>query len=206
MGARSKNLKPVVIGVTGVIGSGKSTVCRLLQDKQNFIWIETDKIAHELYLPDRPGYKKIQDYFGSSFVGPKGVHRGRLLQLVSKSPQKIWILNQLMHPVIFQEVNKKIVQLNSLHEGEKPLLICLEGVYFEASDLGRFVDHIFVIDAPEKIVLERLKTRKIPQKYLHVLYKFQRRNIPQNGIVIQNDGTKEELDKKVADTLLTVLK
>ena len=100
-----------VIGVTGVIGSGKSTLCRYLAETHGFEWINADEIVHSLYEKDQPGYKKIKEYFGQYYVGPKRVHRGRLRREALKSPQKLWILNNLIHPHVFHEVNKKIVQI-----------------------------------------------------------------------------------------------
>ena len=81
-----------VLGVTGVIGSGKSTACRILSEQLGFYWIEADAIVHELYKVGEPGYKKIREYFGDPFVGKYGVNRGRLRRFALQNPQKLWIL------------------------------------------------------------------------------------------------------------------
>lgn len=201
-----KKKKAFVIGVGGLIGSGKSTVCRYLRDNFGFYWIEADKITRELYKRGNAGYKKIQDYFGKTYVGSKEVNRGRLRKMLIKSPQKIWILNKLMHPLIAQEVNKKIVQLNEQHEDENPLLVCIEAVYFEANDLGKFVDQIFVVNSSQEDVMRRLKGRKIPVDDVRVLYKFQKRYIPSNGIIIENNGSTEKLYETIAEKINKVLK
>lgn len=173
-----------IIGVTGVIGSGKSTVCRILEKEFGFCWIDADKIVHELYQPGQPGYQKIKDYFGSQFVGAKGVHRGRLRRFVLKTPQKLWILNKLIHPLVVHEVNKKM--------REKP--ICIEAVYFEPKDLGKFIDRLIIVDASDEIILKRLARRKIPHKQLMALLKFQRKNLPkQEAVIIKNAGTIRQL-------------
>lgn len=198
-------MKPFILGVTGVIGSGKSTVCRFLNEKFGFHFIEADQITRELYQFGQPGYKKIKDYFGDQFVGAKEVHRGRLRLLVTKSPQKIWILSQLMHPLIFQEMNKKIVQLKALNKGKNKLFICIEGIYFEDRDIGKFLDTILVIESKEETVLQRLKKRDVPSDQLRTLYKFQKRNVPLKGVVIRNDGSLKELHEKVADTVSPML-
>lgn len=188
-----------VVGVTGVIGSGKSTVCRFLQDCFGFHWIHTDAIVHKLYEFGQPGYKKIREYFGKNFVGPKGVLRGRLRQFVLKTPQKLWILNQLIHPLIVHEVNKKIIQLKKTHRG-KSLKICIEAIYFEPKDLGKFIDHLFIVHCPdEAILLRRLRHRKIPEKQLRTLIKFQQKILPKFGTRIRNTGQKHDLFKQMAD-------
>lgn len=191
----------MVIGITGVIGSGKSTVCRYLEEKYGFHWIHADEIVHDLYKFGNAGYKKIREYFGENFVGPKCVLRGRLRQFILKTPQKLWILNQLIHPLILHEVNKKIVQLKKVNaRSEKPLKICIEAIYFEPKDLGKFIDHLLIVHCPdEAILLRRLKHRKIPEKQLRTLIKFQQKILPKVGTRIKNTQSLQTLLKQVAE-------
>jgi dephospho-CoA kinase len=194
-----------IVGVTGVIGSGKSMLCNFLAEQYGFHWIHADAITHELYKPEQPGYRKIKEYFGDQFVGKRGVHRGRLRRFILKSPQKLWILNQLIHPLIVHEVNKKIVQL--LRKGKavsnEPVKICIEAIYFEPKDLGKFIDELIAVHCPdEKILLKRLNSRKVPKNQLQTLIAFQRKNLPKFGIRIENTGSKEEFFKKVGYLLL----
>lgn len=188
-------MKSFIIGVTGVIGSGKSTLCKFLADNYGFYWIHADAITHELYKPGAAGYRKIKEYFGNQFAGKHGVNRGRLRRFILKSPQKLWILNQLIHPLIIHEVNKKVVQLKSSN-------ICIEAVYFEPKDLGKFIDELFVVHCPdEKILLKRLASRKIPAKQLQTLIHFQRKNIPRFGTRIENTGSKKEFCDRILGNL-----
>jgi dephospho-CoA kinase len=205
--------KSFIIGVTGVIGAGKSKVCRFLQRKYGFYWIDADAIVHELYRAGMPGYRRIKEYFGDFFAGKKEVNRGRLRKFILKSPQKLWILNKLMHSLILHEVNKKIVRISGLagvtknygskfmdecknSRGEmaenyrcKPAMpgvmsccICIEAVYFEPQDLGKFIDQLLILDSPDESIIKRLKKRKIPQEQLIKLLEFQRKNFSKSGI------------------------
>jgi len=178
-----------------VMGSGKSTFCRILQEHFEFHWIDADKIVHDLYKPGQPGYQKIKDYFGSQFVGKKGVHRGRLRRFILKTPQKFWILNKIIHPLLAHEVNKKIVQLN---KSANVSSICIEAFYFEPHDLGKFVDQIFVVHASDEHILKRLKSRKIPKSQLLAMLKFQRKNLPKFFTRIENNGSEKALLKKIS--------
>lgn len=200
-----------ILGVTGVIGSGKSTLCKFLQEQCGFHWISTDAVVHDLYKISQPGYKKIQEYFGKQFVGEKEVHRGRLRRLVLHKPEKLWILNKLVHPLVLHEVNKKIVQLRRLEKEkkrEKPekalLKICLEAVYFEPTDLGKYIDALIVVEAKTELIMKRLEARKIQQKDLLTLIKFQRRHLPQKGIALRNDGSLEEFIHRGIQQMETV--
>lgn len=201
MGSRGK----IVIGVTGVIGSGKSTLCKFLCEKHGFYWINADAMVHELYKPDQAGYKKIKDYFGNQFVGPRGVHRGRLRRFILKTPQKLWILNQLIHPLVVHEVNKKIGAYSGGNQRDSslahPALICIEAVYFEPKDLGRFIDELVIVHAVDEVIMRRLVKRKIPSKQLTTLLKFQRKNLPKFGVRIENNSTLPSFSKKIPTLL-----
>lgn len=181
--------KTFILGVTGVIGSGKSTLCRFLLDKYGFHWISADKVVHELYEAGKPGYQKIKEYFGDQFVGKKGVNRGRLRQFVLKSPQKMWILNKLIHPLVVHEVNKKIVQLKGAADTKEPIRICIEAVYFEPQDLGKFIDQLIIVDAPDEVILKRLKARKITLSQLKQILILQLKNLPKCRERIVNDSS-----------------
>lgn len=171
-------------------GSGKSTFCRILEKKFGFHWIDADAIVHDLYKPGQPGYQKIKDYFGAQFVGKHGVLRGRLRRFVLKTPQKLWILNKIIHPLLAHELNKKIIHINGP--------ICIEAFYFEPHDLGKFVDEVVVIDAPDEQILKRLKSRKIPKSQLLTMLKFQRKNLPKIFTRIENNHSEKVLLKKIS--------
>ena len=68
--------------------------------------------------------------------------------------------------------------------------------------MGKFIDALLVVEAATEHIKERTKKRKIPVKELEVLLKFQRRNVPMQGISIENNGTIEQFYKKI-DTMLT---
>lgn len=186
-----------VWGVTGVIGSGKSVFCKILSEKYSFFWINTDKIVHDLYKYGNQGYKKIKEFFGEQFIGEAGVYRGRLRLLVAKSPQKLWILNKLIHPLVTHEVNKKIDQLAKQKTSKTFIGICLEAVYFEKESLGKFIDRLIVIEASDKQILVRLSNRKIPIEQLKKILKFQRENLQKEGIVVENNSDLESFYKKI---------
>ncbi|KKU78752.1 MAG: Dephospho-CoA kinase [Candidatus Peregrinibacteria bacterium GW2011_GWA2_47_7] len=196
MGYGNKTVKNVAIGVTGVIASGKSTLCRYLHENHDFHWIHTDEIAHELYDAGRPGYQKIKEFFGTQFVNERHVLRGRLRRLVAKSPQKMWILSKLMHPLIAHEVNKKIVQINRDEKGKTRRPVCIEAIFFETSDLETFIDHLIKVNSTEEVIVKRLRGRDVPLEYLKQLLKFQRRHMPEKGTIVMNTGSLNDFFAK----------
>ena len=191
--------KPFVLGVTGVIASGKSTVCELLKVLYGFEVIDADAIVHELYKAGGSGYEKIRERFGEQFVNESEVLRGRLRQLVFKNHQKLWILNKTMHPLIWHEVNKKIDQLKALNEDKsKRLKICLEAFYMEPGDAASFCDQVLCVDAPNDVIRERLKKRELSSKEIEKILTLQRKIHPKNfPVILYNDVGIHELTSKL---------
>ncbi|MBI2453770.1 dephospho-CoA kinase [Candidatus Peregrinibacteria bacterium] len=193
--------KAFILGVTGVVGSGKSSLCRYLEANLGFHWINADAIVHELYRKGEPGYEKIKNYFGSRYVDKLGVNRNALRKFALKSPQKMWILNKLIHPLVFHIVNTKIAQIVRCNKAQNNIYICIEALYFDASDLGKYVDQLLVIDAPDDVILKRLRERNIPEQELKTLLLFQRKNLAHKGIRIMNEESLETFYQIVLHTL-----
>ncbi|MBI4994039.1 dephospho-CoA kinase [Candidatus Peregrinibacteria bacterium] len=163
-----------VLGVAGVIGSGKSVFCHFLQKHFGFHYINADKIVHQLYLAGNEGYKKIKEIFGKKFIGRGSVDRKKLRETVSKNPEKLLLLNKIMHSLVAKEVNKKIVQIKRDSKGKSRIFICIEAFYFDKKNLGKFIDQVVVLDAPDEIILKRLKKRNISASQLKKILKLQR--------------------------------
>jgi dephospho-CoA kinase len=141
----------MVIGVTGGFGVGKSTACRLLVKKHDAIWIDADKIVHELYEPGKGGFVKIRNYFGEDFVDPnKGVLREKLRCAVLKNVQQLWILNKLIHSLVTHEAEIMIDKLKKKHGDD--VVICLESFYLEQEDLGKLVDKVILVERDSSLV------------------------------------------------------
>ncbi len=123
MGFGRKIIKPFVVGVAGVIGSGKSTFCRFLQREFGFHYINADKIVHKLYEAGGNGYEAVKKHFGVGFVSPARVQRGKLRNFLLKNPGKIRILNRLIHTLVFKVVNKKFVHIKRCNKGGLGILV-----------------------------------------------------------------------------------
>lgn len=188
-------MKTFILGVTGVIASGKTTACGILSRDFGFVVINADEIVHELYKRGNAGCTKIEEFFGPTFIGKEGVNRGKLRKLVAKNHQKLWILNKVIHPIIWNAVSRKIDRLKQEYKkADKELRVCLEAFYLEPQDIGSFCDAIVCIDSPNKTILERLKARVLPDDEALHLLTFQRKILPKNfPVVITNEGTVEEL-------------
>ncbi|MDQ5983763.1 MAG: Dephospho-CoA kinase [Eubacteriales bacterium SKADARSKE-1] len=100
--------KPIVIGLTGPTGAGKSTVCHFLE-KSNYKIIDADKVAHKILKTNPDCKTKLIAEFGKSIVEPSGeIIRHELAKLAFSSKDKTRKLNEITHPFILEELKKLI--------------------------------------------------------------------------------------------------
>jgi dephospho-CoA kinase len=147
-----------VIGLSGGIGSGKSTVSRFLEELGAVV-IDTDKVGHELFKPDTDAWREVVAAFGRQILTPQGeIDRGKLGEIVFANPGARDRLNGIMHPRIRKWVKAEIEECRrqgaSLLVLEVPLLLEVSG-----PSLADEVDEVWITVAPEATVLKRLKER-----------------------------------------------
>jgi dephospho-CoA kinase len=103
-----------IIGITGGIGTGKSTILHILEKEYGAYIVETDKLAHRLMEPGQPAFIKIVEHFGGEILDEEGkIHRGRLGNIVFQEEEELAVLNQIVHPAV------KAYILNDIEEKKK---------------------------------------------------------------------------------------
>ena len=185
---------PLRIGLTGNIGSGKSTAA-LIFAELGIATFDTDKVGHELLASDPRIQSRIVETFGHQIIVSGLISRQKLGKIVFGNPEKRKKLEAILHPAIMSDINKQLNTNAGLRYAviEVPLL-------YEAMLSGDF-DYVILVKADktsavarasaklginEEEVLKRLETQ-IPQSEKEKLADF----------VIANDGTREELKKKI---------
>ena len=146
-----------VIGLTGGIGSGKSTVAAFLKEFGAEI-IDADKLGHETLRHGTPVWKDIVAAFGVSMIGTNGdIDRGKLAVLVFNSPEAVARLNSITHPRILTQVR----QLLKDYEARGTAVVIVEAALLieTEADWRSIVNEIWVTVAPQEIKLARLKVR-----------------------------------------------
>lgn len=153
-----------VIGLTGGIGSGKSTVSGFLKELGAVV-IDVDKVWHSSLKPDTELGQEVIAAFGNQIVTPEGrIDRKRLGEIVFNSPEALTRLNNIMHPWMYRtvkamldEYRQKGVRVVVL---EAPLLLEVP-LFFRAGlpSLIDEVDEVWVTVAPEEVVLKRLREK-----------------------------------------------
>lgn len=142
----------LVVGLTGGIGSGKSTVGRLLGGRGAVV-LDTDAIAREVVSPRGGAYAGVVDRFGPAVVAGDGtIDRGALAGVVFSDAGALADLNALTHPAIAAVVDDRLGALaatDTVVVLEVPLLT-------EAAGLRRRCDVVVAVDCPEDVAVERL--------------------------------------------------
>jgi len=153
---RSSNWPAKVIGLTGGIASGKSTVGRMLSE-QNFPVIDTDKLAREVVEPGKPALEELARAFGREILRSNGtLDRRRMLEMILTDASTRQLVEKIIHPHVFKRMDQILQHLaasgNNVVIVEVPLL-------FEAG-WQDFFDYVITVVAPEPICTKRLAERK----------------------------------------------
>lgn len=141
-----------IVGLTGGIGSGKTTVSDLFNSLGVNV-IDADVISRSLVQPGSTCYQEIIAHFGKAILDSEGeLDRSRLRTLVFNDVQARNWLENLLHPLIQQHIDSQIAASNSAYV----LLVVPLLLESEAYD---FVDRILVVDVPEAVQVDRIMTR-----------------------------------------------
>ncbi len=139
--------KPLIIGITGGIGAGKSTFCQLLLDKGELVYF-SDKEASRIQEKDNTVIDKIKKEFGENIYFNGILQRSKLAEIVFSDTKKLQKLNQIVHPAVIDDFQQWVHQ----HLDRKYLFMeC--AILFEAK-FTKYVDKIVTITASEE---ERIK-------------------------------------------------
>ena len=186
-----------VIGLIGGIGSGKSSVSAILNSLGVEV-IDADKVGHEAYTPNSEGWRKGSSVFGQDIVGPENeIDRKKLGAIVFSDPSEMDKLNKLMHPIIHDLVEEKIQLLSD--QGIK--VVVLEAAILIEANWKDLTDEIWLAKANQEVVIERVQLRnnftreEIIKRIQSQMSNDEREK--HSDIVIDNDGTIEQLEEKV---------
>tara|TARA_B100000315_G_scaffold258828_1_gene312344 strand:+ start:915 stop:1502 length:588 start_codon:yes stop_codon:yes gene_type:complete len=142
-----------IIGLTGGIGSGKSTVAGFLAELGALI-IDADKVGREVLKPGTKIWQQVVATFGGQILTPDGeINRKKLASLVFGSPGRLELLSRLMHPEIYKRIKAQLLE----YRRQQDSVVILEAPLLVEAGWTELVDEVWVITASETTVLERLK-------------------------------------------------
>jgi dephospho-CoA kinase len=189
----------LLIGLTGNIGSGKSTVAQLLSERGATI-IDADVLSRRAVEVGTAAYRSIAERWGTSILAPDGaIDRSALRRIVFSEPKQLEQLNKIVHPAV-ERMRVALVE-QARQRGDR-VVVCDIPLLFEKKMTGRF-DRILLVDAPRPVRLERLvrerglrETEAMDMIVAQMPAELKRARA---DFVIDNDDTLTQLDRRVAE-------
>lgn len=197
----------LTIGLTGGIGSGKSTVAKMLAEMGAPV-LDADKVGHSIYAPGGPAYDGVLAAFGREILAPDGtVDRKKLGPVVFADPAALKRLNAIVHPKMFQRMGEMVREMRE--RGERMPIVIEAAILIEANWQPLF-DEIWLVTASRERVIERIKRdRGMAPEQTEARIKAQLSDEERSRhatLVIENNGTVEELREQVAKLWSAALK
>ena len=189
----------LVIGLTGGIASGKTTVSGMLKELGACV-LDADRVGHEAYLPNTQTWKEVVAAFGRDILKPNNeIDRAKLGALVFKAPANMKKLTDIMWPRMYDMVNERIEEQKKM--GTEVMVV--EAAVLLEAKWDPLTDEVWVAVAPEKAVIERLReskgmTEEQARDRINAQMSPEER-IKRADVVIHNDSGLGELRKRVLE-------
>jgi dephospho-CoA kinase len=187
-----------VIGLTGGIGSGKSTVSAMLADLGARV-VDADKIGHFVYRPASEGFRAVVEAFGREVVAADGtIDRARLGAIVFADPEARARLNAIVHPLIGAELAARIAAARD--DGYEGPVVVEAAILIEAG-WRAIVDQLWVVSVKRETAIARvvgsrnMSRADVERRIDTQLSDAERRR--QADVVIENDGDVDALRAQV---------
>ena len=183
------------IGLTGGIGSGKSTVCKIFSEFGVPV-IDADIIAHSLVRPGMPALEEIAKTFGKELISNDGtLDRKKIRDQIFANDTERKKLEDILHPAVYKEISVQVENINSKYcIISIPLLI--------ETDASDTVDRILVIDVPRELQLQRASNRdKTNRSDIESIIDSQisrEDRLAAADDIVNNDGNIENLHRQIS--------
>jgi dephospho-CoA kinase len=185
----------LLVGLTGGIASGKSTVSAMLAERGAEV-IDADHIARQVVLPGTRAWCRIRDHFGPGVLHPDGqIDRQALADIVFADQAKLTVLNEITHPEIFARIADR---LEAHHDQD--VVVVLDAALLIEAGLAEGVDVVVVVHSPREIQVERLAARGVGERDASSRIAAQlapEKRLAGADMVIDNSGSLEDLGRRV---------
>jgi dephospho-CoA kinase len=184
-----------VVGLTGGIGSGKSTFAVLLAERGAHI-IDADELGRDALRPGEPAWHSVVDQFGDEILAPASmqVDRKRLAEIVFNDKNKLSALNAIVHPVILRGMADHLERLSRTND-----VVVIDAALLVDMGMAGSLDVVVVLTASPEVRKKRLLTRGMSPTDIDARIAAQ---VPQEtliekaDIVVVNDGSLDELSNE----------
>ncbi len=146
-----------VIGLTGGVGSGKSTVTEILKDL-GYQAVQTDAIGKDMMRPGEAGYREIVLLFGDSILQEDGqIDRNRLAEIIFHEPRKKSVVESIIHPLVKRRVIDAVTEARIRGDAD---YFFVESALLYEDHYETVCDEFWYVYAPESVRRQRLKASR----------------------------------------------
>ncbi len=188
----------VLVGVTGNIASGKSTVAQLLKDRGCAL-VDADVAAHELYQTNAELRLNLAQTFGEEVLSPSGeINRALLAEMVFSDKEQLERLNALVRPALFRQLHERIEALFADHD-----CVVVDAALIVEWGMADEMDLLVMVTAPEALRRERLMQRsgytRVQAEQRIASQMPESDKAAKAHIVISNVGSLENLKEQITE-------
>ncbi len=188
------------VGLTGGIGSGKSTVSKMFADLGAYIF-DADNEAREILANNTVVQNELISEFGTDILGPDGnINREKLARIAFQDEDHQLRLNAIVHPFVSEEFDRQFQKIEA--EGKHSLLIMDAALIYE-SGLDPHMDYVIVVSSVMRLRMERaLKRGNLTRDQILRRMELQWSDEEKSSMadyIIRNNGTEEELRRQVEE-------
>ena len=187
-------MSATVVGLTGPIGAGKSTVAAILRELGAKV-LDADALVRDEQSRGTVGYSAIVQAFGTKVLGEdKEIDRAKLAAEVFGDPAKLAKLERIMHPRVIARI---LEARKMLREGE---VLVVEAIKLLESGLRNVCDEIWVVIAPRELMLERLAARGVSraEAELRLRNQYSEEEFRSAAdVIIENDADRDRIKDRV---------
>ena len=197
----------LTIGLTGGIGSGKSTVTQIIGEFGAPI-LDADKVAHTTYAPGAPAYDAVIAAFGADIVAAdRTIDRKKLGAIVFGKPEQLNKLTLIVWPATFESIRRNVADLRA--SGAKLPIVVEAAILIEANWQPLF-DEIWLVRAPREQVVARIESQRglkpsETEARIRAQLSDEERG-KQATLIIENNGSIEELHELLKEVWAEALK
>ncbi|HBK37772.1 MAG TPA: dephospho-CoA kinase [Halomonas sp.] len=186
----------MIVGLTGGIGSGKSTVARAF-GSLGIGWVDADDVAREVVMPGEPALAAISEHFGNDVLHADGtLNRAALRSIVFDNPTERKWLESVTHPRVRERI---LVHLERLQR-QSPYVLLVSPLLFESGQ-DKLVDRTVVVDVPLELQLSRTRARDdVSEAQVHAILAAQlprEERLTKANDVIDNSGDHASMMQQV---------
>ena len=186
----------ITIGLTGSLGSGKSTVARMFA-RYGAVVIDADAIAHDALKVTGKAFVKIVRVFGKDIASENGIDRRKLADIVFHDPKKLKQLTSIVHPIVLKEVRSRI---KVLAQKSKINMAVVDAPLLIEAGWHKWVDYLIVVKASRDLQIRRVMAqRQMPRSEILRRLRSQmpiQQKINMADIVIDNKMNLKETQKQ----------